>query len=478
MSGQMSTSRSLTRHPIESILSRSQQWVPWLIVIGVLLASIMLPLVLSPTRVLLLALAIAGVGAMIAFLRWPALGLIALLLVALMAPSPALPGGLNVAVAMLILLLGLWFFRMIVLQQEMRFVTSRTIRPLLALAGVAVLSFVIGQIPWFATASHAPISAQIGGLLIFVLSVGAFLLAANQLHDLRWLRWLTWLFIVIGWLHVAGWFIPGVGVVTSRLIQFGVIDNGIYWTWLVTLAASQAYFNRDLPLFWRVVFGFIAVSTLFVGFMLNRDWKSGYLPPMAAVAAMVAARSWRLALLVGLLGIFPALYLVSDAVGSDEYSYSTRVDALLIMLEMARVSPLLGFGPANYYWYTPLYRIRGWEVTFNSHNQYADILAQIGIIGMACFAWFVAELGSLAWKLRTQVEDSFSRAYVYGVIGGLAGTVVAGVLADWVFPFVYNIGMRGFRGSMLGWLFLGGLVSIEYVTRQRLAGTVTRSQAV
>ncbi|MFN3335173.1 MAG: hypothetical protein ACK47M_21950, partial [Caldilinea sp.] len=186
----MSTSRSLTRHPIESILLESRQWVPWLIVIGALLASIMLPLVLSPTRVLLLALAIAGVGAMIAFLRWPALGLIALLLVALMAPSPALPGGLNIATAMLVLLLGLWLFNMIVLQQELRFVTSRTIRPLLALAGVVVLSFVLGQIPWFGAALHAPMSAQIGGLLIFVLSIGAFLLAANQLHDLRWLRWL------------------------------------------------------------------------------------------------------------------------------------------------------------------------------------------------------------------------------------------------------------------------------------------------
>jgi hypothetical protein len=473
----MSTSRSLIRHPIESILSKSHQWAPWLIVIGALLASIALPLVFSPARVLLLTVAIIGAGAAIVFLRWPALGLIALLLIALMAPSPALPGGLNVAVGMLILLLGLWLFDMVVLRQELRFVTSRTIRPLLALAVVAILSFVIGQLPWFASAPHAPMSAQIGGLLIFVLSVGAFLLAANQLHDLRWLRWLTWLFIVIGWLHVAGWIIPGVSVVTSQLIQFGVIDNGIYWTWLVALAASQAYFNRDLPIFWRVVFGLIAASTLYVGFVLNRDWKSGYLPPIAAVAAMVAARSWRLALLVGLVGIFPALYLVSDAVGSDEYSYSTRVDALIIMMEMVRVSPLLGFGPANYYWYTPLYKIRGWEVTFNSHNQYADILAQVGILGMACFVWFVGELGWLALKLRTQVEDGFNRAYVYGVIGGLAGTLVAGVLVDWVFPFVYNIGLRGFRGSMLGWIFLGGLVSIEYVTRQRSTSVTTRSAA-
>jgi hypothetical protein len=32
-------------------------------------------------------------------------------------------------------------------------------------------------------------------------------------------------------------------------------------------------------------------------------------------------------------------------------------------------------------------------------------------------------------------------------------------------PFVYNIGLAGFRASVLGWLFLGGLVSLEQMSR-------------
>ena len=54
------------------------------------------------------------------------------------------------------------------------------------------------------------------------------------------------------------------------------------------------------------------------------------------------------------LGIVPAVYLSSQAIATDEYSYSTRVDALLIMLEIIKVNPILGFGPANYTFYTPL----------------------------------------------------------------------------------------------------------------------------
>jgi hypothetical protein len=36
-----------------------------------------------------------------------------------------------------------------------------------------------------------------------------------------------------------------------------------------------------------------------------------------------------------------------------------------------------------------------------------------------------------------------------------------------VVPFVYNVGLDGFRSSMLGWLFLGGLVAMEALLRRR-----------
>jgi hypothetical protein len=35
------------------------------------------------------------------------------------------------------------------------------------------------------------------------------------------------------------------------------------------------------------------------------------------------------------------------------------------------------------------------------------------------------------------------------------------MLGDWVIPFVYNVGLIGFRSSVFGWLFMGGLVVIE-----------------
>jgi hypothetical protein len=83
------------------------------------------------------------------------------------------------------------------------------------------------------------------------------------------------------------------------------------------------------------------------------------------------------------------------------------------------------------------------------------------LLGLVCFIWFAWEAWRLGWRLRARVPDGFAQAYVYGALGGLAGTLAAGMLADWVLPFVYNIGLAGFRASVLGWLFLGGLVALE-----------------
>jgi hypothetical protein len=56
---------------------------------------------------------------------------------------------------------------------------------------------------------------------------------------------------------------------------------------------------------------------------------------------------------------------------------------------------------------------------------------------------------------------------VYGALGGLVATLVAGMLGDWIIPFFYNITLGGFRASILGWLFLGGLVFLEQTMKHR-----------
>ena len=260
-----------------------------------------------------------------------------------------------------------------IVNKRVQLIKSRPIRPLIALILVACLSFGFGQLGWFSYASTAPLDAQIGGLFIFFLSIGAFLIAAHQI-DLRWLQVITFLFIGLGAVFILGWLVPSIGSITNGYFQRAPVSNSMFWTWLVALAFGQAVFNRKLHLGWRVILGLVVVLTLYVAYFLNSGWKAGYLPPLVAIAATISARSWRVGLAIALLSIVPAISLFSDAVATDEYSYSTRLDAWLIMLEIIKVSPILGLGPANYYHYTRFFLS---EVTSFSSIHITNILISL-----------------------------------------------------------------------------------------------------
>jgi hypothetical protein len=96
-----------------------------------------------------------------------------------------------------------------------------------------------------------------------------------------------------------------------------------------------------------------------------------------------------------------------------------------------------------------------------------DIIAQSGILGLLSFLWIFFSVGKLSWELRETAPEGFPRAYTYGILGGVTGSLVAASLADWVLPFAYNVGLNGFRSSVLPWVFMGGLVCIEQLVKNQ-----------
>jgi O-antigen ligase len=197
------------------------------------------------------------------------------------------------------------------------------------------------------------------------------------------------------------------------------------------------------------------------------DWQSGWIPPVIAIVAIVALRWWQSYFVLIAGGVVALPVVLSMLIAADAYSFETRIDAWLVLLDLIRINPILGLGPANYYYYTPLFGIRGYYVQFNSHNQYFDMLLQTGVLGLVCLIWFFAAVGRAGWRLRLEAPDGFAQAYVYAALGGLVATVASGFLGDWILPFVYNVGIVGMRSSILGWLFLGGLIAHRADDRQR-----------
>jgi len=240
--------------------------------------------------------------------------------------------------------------------------------------------------------------------------------------------------------------------------------GSVFWIWMLAITYSQFLYNRDLKPVWKIAVLGLAVATIFVAMYLGFGWKSGWIPPLVAVGVITWLHFRRLRYLLTIGGVIVIWLIGSELIQSDQYSYVTRVEAWRILLnEIIKVNPVFGLGPANYRFYTPLFPIMGYWVEFNSHNNYIDIVAQIGVLGLIAFLWFVWEVWRLGWGLLKKNLGGFGNAYVVGAMGGLVGMLVAGMLGDWVIPFVYNVGLKGFRASVLGWIFLAGLVVIEKI---------------
>lgn len=453
-------------------LSRSSiSWQRGVIVLLALCMAVAIAFIASPDYLLLALLAISGLfGAIIGyhiFSHRPALGLVLLIPTNMIVPF-SIGVGTQASIHATLILLGilgaLWFYQMVHVKRKMSLIASPPVISLLLFLLASIISFFVGQLPWFWTNS-APVVAQIGGLSIFFFSVLGFLLAAHQFDDIIWLERFTWTFLIFGAIFLLFRIIPALFRYSGNIFMWGS-TNSQFWTWLIAMAVAQLLFNKDLRGPWRLGLVFIILAGLYANMVQTFEWRSGWVPALIAIGAIVALYDWRIAAMLAFVSLIAAPSVLQELIATDEYSYSTRLDAWVILLEIIRANPILGLGPANYYYYTPLYEIRGYNVRFNSHNQYIDLVAQVGIIGLMLIIWFFMSIWNLGWRLRNRVPEGFARAYTYGVLGGLLGTAAAGMLGDWFLPFAYNVGIVGLRSSILTWLFFGGLVALDQIVKK------------
>ena len=438
-------------------ISISREWVRFGIVLLVVLATMFVTYWGSSRIHILLLVLISGIAGVVALLRKPELGFILIFLGGAFVPYSG-PAGVNVTVFIVVLMIGIWLMDMLVVHREFKLIKSQILTPIIVMLLISVIAFGMGQIPWFAFANQAPLDAQLGGFAIYMLSLGCTLATAHLIRDIKWLKLITWILIGLGSIYIFGRL---TGVPINNLYQGG-FTGSMFWTWLTALAFAQAFFNSELKKATRILLLCIVLATMFVAFIQANDWKSGWVPPLVAIAIMIGLQYRRLVLLAVPIAVMAVGNLAVTLIASDEYSWGTRVDAWRIVLEISKVNPLFGLGFSNYYWYTPLIPIRGWFVNFNSHSQFVDLIAQVGILGLLCFLWIFFEIIRLSWKLiQDNRLEGFTKAYAYAVFAGIIATLVAAFLGDWVLPFVYNVGLTGFRASILLWIFVGGLIAIK-----------------
>lgn len=415
-----------------------------------------------------LALEVAAALTLVLVVR-PIFGLGALIIAALFLPMEISIGtakGLTLPFLLAPALTAAWLIRMVSGRVKLRWVRSSTVVSVVLLLLATMIATILGQFRWFPT-TPAPLRAQIGGACIILFSGGVFLVAAHVLHSISSIRHLTYIFLIAATFRIALVVLPFVPNFAPSFLSNAALGS-LFWTWLLAFASSFAAFNTRLAVRWRMASLVLVAATLYVTLVRNRDWVSGWLPGCIALLAVAFLRYPRRTAVVCvlLLGVALAHYDASTNLvwtSDQQYSLSTRIEAAKVLGQLARESPLAGFGPANYYHYTPLRPILGWYVHFSSHNNYLDVLLQTGLFGLICLFWFLLSLGLIALRLRRRAPAGFPRAFVVAAFGGIAGTACAAALGDWLLPFVYNVGIRGFGTAALAWMFFGALVAMNQV---------------
>ena len=415
-----------------------------------------------------IALIVAGVGAVV-LIQWPLARLFALLLAALFIPVEIDTGSevaLNPSVVLLPVLFGLWVLNSLY-RRKVRFVPSRTILPLFLFLLAVLFSLLIGIALWDPSVPRSDrfIVVQLAQWALFTFSAMAFWLTGNIVRDEKQLRSIVFIFLVLaGGLAILR-VIPGAAGLANQAATVA-LNRAPFWLVLGALTGGQLLFNPDLSTGWRLYLLAILGATLIFVFVYVRETASYWIGLTAVLGVLAWLRFHRLRwpiiiLLVALVLNGTLTSAVYDFVGGDDEwveSGGSRLVLIGRVVEVTMHNPITGLGPAAYRAYA-----------ISSHNNYVDIFSHAGLLGLGIFCWFAVEVVMLGLRLRSHFSQGFAAGYVNAMLAAWAGALVIMVLADWILPFVYNIGFVGFQASVLVWLFLGGLVSLEQIARD-LAG--------
>jgi O-antigen ligase len=453
-----------------------------LVVLGALVGSIWAGW--SPSPIILIVP--VAIIATVLLIKRPQIGFVMLVIGSLVVPggiSTGTESRIHAGMIILIGLLALWILDGVI-NRTLTIKAHPTTAPLIVFLIIAVLAFMTGQLDWFLKVDRASIFSQLGGLGLFFLSAAAFWLAAFRIRQVNWLQSVMWVFLALGALWVFSQLVPSLGGQIASLYERNSsgATGSVFWVWLMALAFGQALLNKSLPIWIRVALIVLVALSLYITLVITRDWTSGWLPAVVALGMIIwqAFPRYRYIMLV-VMGVLMFSKVASNLESfvltkDNDYSLLTRVAAWGTLWELIRINPILGFGPANYYFYTPLFNILGYtNLNFNSHNNYVDMVAQTGFLGLSAFLWFAWRAGKYTLSLTPRLPEGFARAYAISVFAGWVGTLVSGMLGDWFLPFVYNVGFAGFRASIFGWIFLGGVITLDRLLLKPSENDLTES---
>jgi len=131
---------------------------------------------------------------------------------------------------------------------------------------------------------------------------------------------------------------------------------------------------------------------------------------------------------------------------------------------MIKDHPILGSGLGTFKYNSLNYQARFFDQGENRrlypygiadkvHNEYLQLGAEVGILGLSIFLWLIITIFNYGIKLLKRLKDEYKQGIIIGLMGGIVA-----VLIDGIFGFPLHLPAT----LVLFWLFVGLIVSIKH----------------
>ncbi len=372
-----------------------------------------------------------------------------------------------------LIVLGLmfWGFKM-VSEEKLKFTTSFLDLPILSFMAICIFSLFWSNNP-FVSLKELPLFLA-GPLLYFIIT--------NNINDKRQIDRILNVLLIIGGLFGIYGILQYNGIDfpfwrgnVARRQVFGLFGNVNYFAeyLIVPLPLAISLFfatkkrtNKILPLagilamtgsliltFTRGSYLAVGISLIFMFFLYIVNRGKNFLKENKKIFIIIL-----IAILVATyLFVFPnplnkpgtVISKIKGRISITQFTKSSSLKRRIAIWKftsmMIKDHPLLGSGIGTYKYNTLRYQAKFFEQGDNRsiypyghadkvHNEYLQLWAEIGIIGLGIFIWLIISYFNYGIKLIKRVKDRYNQ----GIIIGLMGSVIA-VLIDSLFGFPLHL---------------------------------------
>ncbi|MBI2843220.1 MAG: O-antigen ligase family protein [Armatimonadetes bacterium] len=368
-----------------------------------------------------------------------------------------------------LVLLCLFWIGSQVLGSDIRLIRTRLDIPILTFFGVAVASVAASYFIWDSEVNRYdnPILFQVAEIGIWVLCVAAYFLPANSFKSRAWIAAVYWPIAAVG-LYVSFHQFSGLEM------PWSIAHSTFMISFAATLTAAKLLFGRTTG---SAKLGYLVLLCVYLfAAMWNRGWVSGWFAAWLGVAAVTLVYSRRMFVVFALIAlvvlfIFPGVY---NSV-YDESRQEGDLDRIGLWGDAvgmaARTNPLLGIGPGDYLAYARRYGTiwYGDRTYTTAHSNYAQLIAELGLLGIAAFLWIVvAGIKTGAETIRKSRSDL--KWLAVGATAVFASMAVTSLVGDYLFPSRVNGGIWTFGTSLFPWFLLGTAVASTRLDERKFEG--------